>query len=401
MMLDMNTKLENCRTEKGEKHFPFFLLDLKLKPKSSGANKGTKRLSFLDLPGEIRNQIYNEVVRSSESPGAFLKMSKVSKVSKISNVSKVFKVSKVDRKHAKVKHSMAWTFTQVSKQIRVELRPLLLKARTPRVALRDFAEYINVFHCNLSVEKTHSAVNVGQYNQGDIDAGPTQIPKVVAWISSSGVYGPLPSNGVDLLPILQALDKCPDVAPDFSSRRIFNRELAILDALYRTWKFWRGEVAKFGILEMNLTTMSILNKITDCSEYADGPLCATLMVRYKKSVHNTEEARILALANWVFMTKMRTMHERKLDLEIFFVRPKETYLQPGFKLSIARSGVKLSMAPSGVKLTIAPSGVKMVWFNGWKCRWATLRDDEDRIHDQWCKVGVNARLRALPRLLHV
>ena len=233
-MLDLNPKLENVRTEKGAKHFPFFLLDLKLKPKSSVAKKDTKRLSFVDLPGEIRNKIYGEVVRSSESPGAFLKMSKVSKVSKVSNVSNVFKVSKVDRKHAEVKHSTAWTFTQVSKQIRVELRPLVFKARTPRVALCDFAEYINVFHGNSSVTKTRSAIDVGQCNQGDVDLGPAQIPKVIAWISSSGVYDPLPSNGVDLLPILQALDKCPDVAPDFSPQRMFSRELAILDALYRT-----------------------------------------------------------------------------------------------------------------------------------------------------------------------
>jgi hypothetical protein len=76
---------------------------------------------------------------------------------------------------------------------------------------------------------------------------------------------------------------------------------------------------------MNLTTMSIPNKIGDCSEYPDGRLCSTLAVRCKKSVHNTENERVCALVDWVYVTELRTMYQRKHDLKIYIVTSKKTH----------------------------------------------------------------------------
>lgn len=306
----LNPTLENSRTEKGAQRFP-----------------------FLKLPGEVRNKCYEEVIRLAGSPTSLLR------------------VFKADGKHPQARRSTAWALTQVSKQIRGELLPLVLLAQTPNVALCDLTEYLQVFHHNLSAIKTQSITNTSERNRGD--DGPTQ-SSIVVWASPLGFHERLPSDGVDLLPVLHALDQSPDILPDFHSQCIFNWELSILDRLHHSWENWRDDIVNLGILDLHLRTKD------ESANFFLGRLSSSLTLRCKETMHTSEKNRVIALVKWLYKSGLRTMYTRVDQLTINFETPKTNRGQA-----------------STVKLSVYSGSIKLEWWSrGSYCKARLVEGDE-------------------------
>lgn len=297
---------------------------------------------FLKLPGEIRNQCYAEVLRLYEPPKA------------------PFPVSKTAQKRTHAKHSAAFRLTQVCRQIRAELLPLVLAKRCPQVSLSQLAEYLQIFYQNAQSKES---------------AGHNELPlelsrpgQLTVWTSRRGLHSRLPSKGVDLLPIIEALLGCEDLRAKFHSWCIFNWELHIVETLYDFYSYatsqtknltatekWRADMARLGMQSILLQTKHGANG------YPRGRLSSSITVTCKATKHMSEKKRVLDLAAWVFESRLRDVHKRVADLTVCFVTPKT-----------------LRGEATEVKFSVYVGSVKVEWWcRGSYCKARLVDNGED------------------------
>jgi hypothetical protein len=291
----------------------------------------TDHFPFLQLPGELRNQIYREVLRLREraNDGIYL--------------------LKTPDAFTKGKHGTAWTLTQVNAQLRSELLPFVHPVRWAGVAMCELARYIQTFYAfrNASpiISKEPPISNPTFL---------TQDAKLRVCISHKGYYQRLPDNGVDLLPVLRALEYIHSVDLSFNTWCLYRCDLAVVQKLFETWPQWRSDIAQLGVLDVTLRI-----KYDSKNENSSGRQSRSLTLNCKATTHTSEKKRVLALCAFVWKTGLRTLHDRGDKLTVSFVTPK----------------TKRGQA-SDVMFSVFENSVKMEWVSkGVLCR-ARLVDDE-------------------------
>ncbi|KAI4666550.1 uncharacterized protein J4E84_001798 [Alternaria hordeiaustralica] len=213
---------------------------------------GTQNAPWSDLPGEVRNLIYQYAMTDEEK--------------KILNVRHY--PEGVPRRSVRgiacptnFAHSY-WGFTQICRQIRNEFTPWLLEKRRVRTALETINDYVNIFH------------------------RPDKDGEVVGWVEPICCGAPLPQHGVDILSLLklrepssrfhlqltpttisEALDALimPTDPDDFD-------ELKIMRDMARTFRTWSQDnvISLIGLDGINITSVPKgLNTITSTTEDED------------------------------------------------------------------------------------------------------------------------------------
>ncbi|KAF1966572.1 hypothetical protein BU23DRAFT_662157 [Bimuria novae-zelandiae CBS 107.79] len=245
-------------------------------------------------------------------------------------------MAKTAKYHPLTKRSTAWALTQVSRQLRSELLPLVLPERVPQVALCELAEFLQDFYHGPTAEKSLPSVEDQNHPDGNVK----QLHRhgyIKVWASRAGVHKRILSNGVALLPILRALAKCESLKVSFHKWCIWNWELAIIQSLHETWTHWCNDIPKLGFLDMHLRT-----EYGNNTGYPRNRLSSSITLNCKATAHTSEKKRVVDLARWVYKSGVRTLHQRVKGLTILFVTPKTNRGQASeVKLSVFASSMKL------------------------------------------------------------
>lgn len=275
---------------------------------------------FLELPGELRNQVYREVLRLDELP----------------NMKLMLPTTPVSS--AKGTLSTAWTLTQVNKQLRSELLPLAHPTRMAAVALCDLAIYIQTFYASPYADPVKS-----QELLNSIQTFTTEDTRLKVWTSRQGLHHRIPATGVDFLPILHALKHIRGVKVSFHTWCVFSWELAVTHKLHKTFSRWGSEIPKLGILDMTLRT-----KYDDNAMRPYGRQSSSLTMQCTATKHTSERKRVLDLCAWIWTTGLRTLHERMIGLTVAFVTLK-TKRGPAseVKFSVFKTSVKMEWKCQG------------------------------------------------------
>ncbi|KAF2439564.1 hypothetical protein P171DRAFT_501836 [Karstenula rhodostoma CBS 690.94] len=262
--------------------------------KTPTMSKSAEQFPFLELPGELRNQVYREVLRLDELPNTIVVRLKTPDSS------------------SEGKHTTAWTLTQVNKQLRSELLPLVHPTRLAAVALCDLAGYVQTFYVFRDAGPVNSEASLNS-----TQTFATKDPELKIWTSRKSLHYRLPAAGVDLLPILHALEHIHNVQVSFHTWCIYNWELAITHQLHKTFSQWRADIPRLGLLDMTLRT-----KYDGKTQYPCGRQSSSITLQCTATKHTSQKKRVLDLCAWIWKTGLRTLHKRVNGLTIAFVTPK-------------------------------------------------------------------------------
>ncbi|KAL1610218.1 hypothetical protein SLS60_001883 [Paraconiothyrium brasiliense] len=256
----------------------------------------TDHFPFLQLPGELHNQIYRKILRLDDT------------------TNQVFALLKTPDSSTEGSFTSAWTLSQVT-QLRYELLPLVHPARIIKVTLCDLAQHAQVFYASLKVAQHKNQLTT----PSPTPLFPNHTAKLKIWTSPKGVHARLPPQGVDLLPILHALPHCHSIELGFHSWCEDNGELAILQTMHERWDTWRADISKLGVLNMHLHK-AYDRKKGGWSYY--GRRSSSITLRCTHTAHTSEKKRVLDLCAWIWRSGIRPVHEKVVRLRAAFVTRK-------------------------------------------------------------------------------
>lgn len=221
--------------------------------------------SFLQLPGELRNKVYREVLDLKEPRF----MRRVLPRTECRSPEKLLPTS--------------WTLTQVSKQLRYELLPLLHPTRSAAIALEDLADYIQTFYAfrdaGLAVaQELRPSHQVPMAERFTLFVSP----------SRNGFHTRIPATGVDLLPIVNNLEYIRGVDIGVYNC-VFKRLPSIILMLQETLPKWRSEICTLGIRNIVLHDAN--------SGIWKWPFC--IAVKCTVTKHTSKKKRVLGLCAWM------------------------------------------------------------------------------------------------------
>ncbi|KAJ4350425.1 uncharacterized protein N0V89_009046 [Didymosphaeria variabile] len=233
----------------------------------------TDHFPFLQLPGELRNQIYREVLRLKEPTNEFLSSS----------------LLRTPNSSTKGTFTTAWTLSQ---------------HRMVVVVLCDLAAYAQVFYPAPKAAKLGST----QHVQLDTTFVST---KHHALLAVEGLDARFLDQGIALLPLLHALDYTHGVELDFGPWASYERELDIVHLLHNSWATWRADITTLGILDMHLrTAYSAGDSYILFKHHPRSSNSISLTLRCTPTAHTSEKKRVRDLCAWVWKSGLARTCER-------------------------------------------------------------------------------------------
>ena len=246
---------------------------------------GTQNAAWSELPGEIRNKIYEHAMANEEQktlnvvhyPGGIPRRSVRGMASKTNFA-----------------HSY-WGFTQTCRQVRDEFTPWLLNKRRVRTPLATLNDYIDMFH------------------------RPDETGKRVGWIEPVCRDAPLPGDGVEILGLLQHQNGKPNfhlqLTPTVVRMELDPNEfdeLTLIRDMDETFWDWSGNILEFaGIHGIHITSIVKGDKVNgdsdeDSVEEDEGShqILVKLDVERPRANNNTHQRQLHNLNRFIFASQI-------------------------------------------------------------------------------------------------